>query len=335
MESVILDGNICSELISLTSARSPPLLNVPIIAHVAEYLEKSDVDKITVLGDTLDAKRVSDPLIVIKGSIITDFDLKKIVEFHEECGALLTMGLMPVSDPWNHRVAEIEEDGCIENIIEKSATSLTNLADAGIYVLDPEAVDYISSRFFHMEDLFDVLLREGEIYGYLLHGFWADAGNLDGYTRAKEWLMWKRETKISNSSVIEGKVSGNVTIGEDVFVGDSIIIGPAVIGNGVIVEDGCIVGINTSIGENSRIEKGCRLWGSVIFDDALIGERSKLDACFIGEGAEIKKGAEIEHRAVVGSNSRVGYGTKINRNVFIEPSSFVRDFMTFERILCF
>ncbi|MHC1567639.1 MAG: hypothetical protein ACXQT5_08480 [Candidatus Syntropharchaeia archaeon] len=78
--------------------------------------------------------------------------------------------------------------------------------------------------------------RNGEIFGYIVDGFWADVGQPSGYNRAKEWMIRRERTRISDSFMVDGKIYGNVVIDDDAVVLDSVIAGPTMIGKGVTIE---------------------------------------------------------------------------------------------------
>src|SRR5207248_3212696 len=57
--------------------------------------------------------------LVISGDVLTDIDLRQLVQFHESRGALATIGLVRVEDPLEFGIVITREDGTIERFLEK------------------------------------------------------------------------------------------------------------------------------------------------------------------------------------------------------------------------
>jgi mannose-1-phosphate guanylyltransferase len=55
------------------------------------------------------AERFDDTFIVIMGDALTDIDVREVVAFHKERGALATLALMPVSYTSQYGVVELDE----------------------------------------------------------------------------------------------------------------------------------------------------------------------------------------------------------------------------------
>ena len=68
--------------------------------------------------------------------------------FHEERGALATIGLTPVENPLEFGIVITREDGSIERFLEKPTWGqvFSDTINTGIFVLEPEIFDYIAGR---------------------------------------------------------------------------------------------------------------------------------------------------------------------------------------------
>jgi mannose-1-phosphate guanylyltransferase len=87
------------------------------------YGEKTQVDGMSVnisreerlMGTAGGVKRLADrfdeTFIVIMGDALTDVNLREVVAFHKERGALATLALMPVSDTSRYGVVELDGEG--------------------------------------------------------------------------------------------------------------------------------------------------------------------------------------------------------------------------------
>jgi NDP-sugar pyrophosphorylase family protein len=130
---------------------------------------------------------------VIYGDILTDFDLTAMTDFHVRAGAVATIALSPVPNPNQKGIVELDNQGRILSFTEKptAGTEKSNLASGGIYILEPEVLDYIPSTSpadFGF-DIFPNLLKQGKpLFGYVLKpsDYLLDIGSLDNYRQANE-----------------------------------------------------------------------------------------------------------------------------------------------------
>jgi len=135
-----------------------------------------------------------DTFVVIYGDMLTNLDISSLVEFHQAKGALATVTLFEVEDPSSYGIVEIDSENRILRFVEKPApgTTSSNLANAGIYVLQPEVIDYIPSETFYDfgYDLFPALLSKGaRLFGYVTTDSILDTGTMENYHRAERDLL--------------------------------------------------------------------------------------------------------------------------------------------------
>src|SRR5918911_572999 len=91
------------------------------------------------------ADRFDETFVVIMGDALTDIDVREVVAFHKEHGAMATLALKRVEDTSQYGVTELDVEKNILNFQEKpeAREAMSNLANTGIYVLEPEVFDYI------------------------------------------------------------------------------------------------------------------------------------------------------------------------------------------------
>src|SRR5215217_4774661 len=82
------------------------------------------------------AKHFDETFVVVSGDALADIDLRDLVAFHKEKGALATMALKRVHDTSGFGVVEIHEEGDILGFQEKPEPreAVSTLANTGIYV---------------------------------------------------------------------------------------------------------------------------------------------------------------------------------------------------------
>lgn len=208
------------------------------------------------------------------------------------------MGISTTTHPEDYG-AVIVEDGHIVSIEEKSKHPLSNVINAGIYILSQDIFDEVdqvqSSRRgeFELTDaLFDYIITK-KLTSFSL-SYWIDVGD--------PWDMLDANTSLMEiiSSDIKGVIEENVSIHGNVILGEG-----SVIKSGTCIEGSCIIGKNCIIGPHAYIR----------------GTTSIGDNCHIGHSTELKNsivmnGTHIPHfnyvgDSIIGSGCNFGAGTKI------------------------
>ncbi len=126
---------------------------------------------------------------VCYADVLTNLDLQKMMEFHKHHPSAATLGVSRVHDPCRCGIAVVDDDGRIEQFIEKPADPPGNLAFAGILIGTRALLDAIPDRL--PADLgFDVLPSlAGSMFAYPIHEFLMDIGTSENYERAQSsWL---------------------------------------------------------------------------------------------------------------------------------------------------
>ena len=82
---------------------------------------------------------------MLNGDVLTDLDVRALVEFHHDVQAEATIALQPVDDPSSFGVVTTDNRGRVEAFIEKpeKGSAPSNNINAGTYVLEPSAVEQI------------------------------------------------------------------------------------------------------------------------------------------------------------------------------------------------
>lgn len=128
-------------------------------------------------------KGITDPLLVMNGDLVSQFNVSRMLEQHELTGAAATIAARHHQVDIPFGVIETQ-GGDLSRLTEKPATHF--LVNAGIYVLNPEVLALIpSSCFFPMTDLFDRLLADRRrVSVYHIEEDWIDVGRREDLSRA-------------------------------------------------------------------------------------------------------------------------------------------------------
>lgn len=115
------------------------------------------------------------PVVVMNGDLITDVNVSRMIEFHEQNGYYATMGY----SNYTHTIpfgCIREQGGVITEILEKP--TIVRQANAGIYVMSPMAIRSVpGNQYFMITDLFASGMAHGFKCGaYPVDGDWIDVG---------------------------------------------------------------------------------------------------------------------------------------------------------------
>lgn len=115
------------------------------------------------------------------GDVMFDIDLKRMVRFHENRHAIVTLAIHPNSHPYDSDLVEVETDGRIncfhpKNVERKDWTA--NIVNAGICICSHSLLEKVPGlkKLDLEKDLLVPLIKEKRIYGYFTTEYIRDAG---------------------------------------------------------------------------------------------------------------------------------------------------------------
>jgi mannose-1-phosphate guanylyltransferase len=117
---------------------------------------------------------------------LTDFDVRSLVDTHQEHGAIATMAVFHSERPSAGGVVELDATGRVTGFVEKPAEPVSDLTNAGMYAFHPGVIDEISGT--PPSDIgYDLLPKlVGRARAVLVEGYFRDVGTPDAYRRARE-----------------------------------------------------------------------------------------------------------------------------------------------------
>jgi mannose-1-phosphate guanylyltransferase len=125
-----------------------------------------------------------DQVVIIYADNLSDIDLRPLLGFHRRHGDPLTMVLFRAPNPHACGIAELDAEDRIVSFTEKPERPASDLANAGLYVVDAAAYREIAA--LQAFDLgFDVLPRfVGRMRGWVWGGYYRDIGTHEALEQA-------------------------------------------------------------------------------------------------------------------------------------------------------
>ena len=126
-----------------------------------------------------------DEVVIIYANNFSDIDLRPLIAFHRDHTDPLTMVLFRTPNPSVCGIAELDKKGRIISFVEKPKSPASNLANAGLYVIDTAAYREIAEmKAFDLD--FEVLPRfVGRMRGWIWGGYYLDIGTHKSLERAE------------------------------------------------------------------------------------------------------------------------------------------------------
>jgi len=154
--------------------------------HLVESHEPVLLGSAGTVAANADLADLADQIVIIYGDNLSDIDLRPLLEFHRSHKDPLTMVLFRAPNPRSCGIAQLDAAGRIVSFIEKPDQPASDLANAGLYVIEASAYREIAAlKAFDLG--FDVLPRfVGRMRGWVWGGYHLDIGTLRALERARE-----------------------------------------------------------------------------------------------------------------------------------------------------
>ena len=293
----------------------------------------------------------TDRVLVLAGDHVYKMDYRKMLAFHEQMKADVTVGVVRVPVEQAHRFGTINTDaeGRIIDFTEKASIPISSLASMGIYVFNN---DVLARRL--VEDAAQAnsphdfgyaviprMVEKDRVYAFEFDGYWQDIGNIEAYywanmelTREKPSFSldgtWPILTENHNSSLPSISRQGSV--------------------RNSLISPGCVIKgrvENSVLSPGVRIEEEAVVTNSLLMANVYIGYHSVVNHCVLDEGVNVGKFCYVGFRTgpisgdggitVVGKDVTVpqyiaiGHNCKILPNV--QPADFISTVVTSDSIV--
>jgi NDP-sugar pyrophosphorylase family protein len=293
------------------------------------------------------------PVFAVQGDNIFEIDIKDLIRFHREKGALMTIVLREVENVKGLGIADIDENNRIKRFIEKPLPkdAPSNLANTGLYVISPEikkvfkekGIKKITKKKNRLDFGYDFIPyltnTNRQVYGYTLKGRWFDIGTPTNYLKAMNNLLHgsfkmlqdfggrideKHQIWVQGESDDSAKRRQEIV--RRVKKGKIEIEGAVVIGRHCLIEDGTKIA-NSCIDNYTRIGKDVKIENSAILDRTIIEENAEVVDSIVGRHVTIHSNTsnptKINSITVIADDVIIKKGCKIS-GTKIYPHQTVR-----------
>jgi mannose-1-phosphate guanylyltransferase len=153
--------------------------------RIVEAYEPELLGSAGTVSVSLDFVEDADQVIVIYADNLSAVDLRAMLAAHDAHDCPVTMLLFRASDPKSCGIATLDERGVVTAFEEKPEHPASDLANAGIYVVDAEAYREMAAMgaFDLGRDVLPAFV--GRMQGWPMDGFHLDVGTPQRYERAQ------------------------------------------------------------------------------------------------------------------------------------------------------
>lgn len=317
----------------------------------------------TEVRGTADAVSPAEPyvkgdfLLVYGDLLVTSNVVKIVLQSHEKGKTPATMAVVPVRHPEHYGVVKLAGSQ-VTDIVEKPplGEALTNLANAGIYVLSTEIFERIRQTSpsprgeYEITDSLRLLIQSEQPVAavQIPREEWLDVGRPWDLLEANQRMLDQIKQKINGQVEDGAHLMGPVEVAEGARIRSGAYIeGPVFIDEGSDVGPNCFLRPHTSIGKKVRAGNGCEIKNSMIMDKTQIGHLSYIGDSIIGENCNLGAGSitanyrldektikmtikeevvdseRIKLGAVLGDGVKTGINTLFMPGVKIGPNSWI------------
>ena len=144
------------------------------------------------------ASNFTETFILYYGDNYVEIDLKDMIRDHYTGRAAATIALFPCEQPHMSGISKIDAQRNVIQFVEKPepALNMGNLANAGIYVLEPSVLSSIPAdrpSDFGRDIFPDVLKRGGKIRAYMLNGKVIGVDTPELYAKLESYLAQRKK----------------------------------------------------------------------------------------------------------------------------------------------
>ncbi|MFA5536879.1 MAG: glucose-1-phosphate adenylyltransferase [Bacillota bacterium] len=229
-------------------------------------------------------------VLIISGDHIYKMDYRKMLNYHKEKRADLTISTIQV--PWEEAsrfgIISADREGAITKFAEKPKKPESNLASMGIYIfswpvlkkaLQEDSKNHDSEHDFGKNVIPMLHKQNKRVFAYEFSGYWKDVGTIESYYEANmDLLNEKPQLDLFDAAA---RVYSNSPILAPQYLGSKAMVKRSLISNGCTV----LGRVEHSVlGPGVLVEEGAIVVDSIVLPNAVINKDSVIKQAIVAEG---------------------------------------------------
>lgn len=300
--------------------------------------------------DKLDPEYV----IILSGDHIYKMDYSKMLDYHKEKNAEITISVIevPMNEADRYGIMNTHADGRVYEFEEKPKNPKSNLASMGIYIFNwrvmreylvRDSEDPLSDNDFGKNIIPNMLNDGRSMWSYKYQGYWRDVGTIQAFwesnmelvTRIPEFNLFDPTWRIYTPNPVKPAhyIAKGASVKTSVIAEGCMIYGSvrnSVLFPGVIVEEGAtvqdsIIMTNASIGKNTTVHR------CILDAEVKVGSHVCL-GCGDNIPNEEKPSIYYSGITVVGEAAHIPDDFEIGKNVMIDANVTEDDFCSMKNV---
>ena len=281
-----------------------------------------------------------DHILVLSGDHIYKMDYQKMISYHLENKADLTIATLqvPIEEASRYGIMHYDENFRVLEFLEKPENPPSNTINMGIYLFKQEVLNKelwndhfrTGSKHDFGKDIIPNMIKSGlKVFAYPYKGYWVDVGTLETYWQAHMDLL-NNEPSIQiyhPSWIIHTRTEERppATIKKDATIENSMI------SDGCIIEPGAVVK-NCVFSPGVHIKQGAQIHHSILFTDCVVDCNSIVNCSifdkrvYIGENCKIGESNTEYKITLIGRDSIIPSESVLEASAIIGPDVTPEDY---------
>jgi len=292
----------------------------------------------------------ADHVLILSGDHVYKMDYSKMVRYHEEKDADLTVAVLHVRPQEVSRfgIMVTDDEGRVTAFQEKPLTSTSTLASMGVYVFRAECLVscLLESKTWGAHDfgkhIIPRMVKQDRVFAYPFDDYWVDVGTLHSY--------WETNLELAQEKPALDLYDPRWVIHTRSEERPPVKLGPKARVSRSLLSNGCVIEghiENAVLSPGVHVAPGAVVRDSVIMNDAYIGRRAIVDRAIIDKDVVIGEKAEVGWSdnfmpnkwepdrlntglTVVGKGTHIPAHTKVGRNCVLGTYLRESDFLARE-----
>ena len=244
-------------------------------------------------------------VLILSGDHIYKMDYSKMLDFHKENQADVTVAALTVTlqEAKRFGIMNCYDNKEVYQFEEKPKNPKSNLASMGIYIFNYDILKKALNEDAQLDtdhdfgkNVIPTLLANGKkIFAYPFSGYWKDVGTIDSLWQANMDLL--AEDNPLNLADEKWKIFTEDVPTSPQFIGKDADISTSYINQGCVI-NGKVE--NSVLFRDVVVEKGAEIYDSVIMPEVVVEKGAVIRNSIVAEGLVIKKDSVIGNKDHVG-----------------------------------